>query len=1657
MLQPQNLTPRGQFMSRTMTVLAVVAALLFSIFAASHWYSQSVVSGIQEEEFASGADGASSGTSSIGDTTAVPVTSSPEKPAPFFAFRRLEIQTSGEEPEACLVFTRKLDNSGNVKYEDYLKFDPEVTFALRVSQDRLCIQGLAFGQAYTLELKAGLPALGADKLTKSESFPVELRDKPSLVRFGNGLILPRDAGDGVPVTTVNVARLDIKVIRVGDRLLSQLQTGVVDQREFYEYDRQAIEGEQGQLVWEGQLTVPNNRRNDEAVTLFPLRRALKETQPGAYLVVAADAANKSSTDENEQWKPTAAQFVVNTDLALTSFKGKDGLNIFVRSLKTAEPLRGVELSLVARNNEELARTKTDSDGRATFSAAMTRGKGGAEPVVVMAYGSGNDFSFLDLRRPAFDLTDRGVDGRTNPGQIDAYMYTDRGVYRPGETVNVTTMLRDQQAKAITDPLLTYILSRPDGLEARKWTEKKLTGGGVSNPVTLTNTAPRGRWQVAAYIDPKGDPIGRVAFDVQDFVPQKLKVELKPTQKLLRPGEKADIDVNGRFLYGAPASGLGGEGTMTITSDPTPFEGIPALKGYVFGKVDETFEGTQVTMTVPETDSAGNTHASAEIDALAETTLPLRADIKISIYEPGGRTTSDQVSLPVRTRDTLIGIRPGFEWNSVQENIPANFEIVGVDELGRQKIVRNVTWELVFEDIDYRWYQVDNDWKYERVVNDRIVVGGKTDLSAATPFKISKPLPWGSYRLTVTDPASGATTAYRFWSGWGTGADNDRPDRVAVLADKELYASGESARIKITPPSDGKVLVVIASNKIHMTKEFDVPASGTTLAIPVSSDWGAGAYALVTHYRPLNAANKRAPVRSIGVAWLAVNPAPRTLQVSMKAPARIKPNQKITVPVEVKNLGWGESAYVTLAAVDEGILQLTDFESPDPNKYYFGKRRLGLDMRDDYGRLIQADRAMQGELRTGGDAVGGRSLSVVPQKSVSLFSGLVQVGSNGVANITLDVPDFNGELRLMVVAYSGTKLGHAAQPMTVRDPVVAEIVLPRFLAPGDRIMAALNLHNVEGAAGQYTAIVKASGAAGSPGGSTRASTTLGAGERKLLLVPIEAGDAGIGQVALNVTGPGNFRVSRSWPIEIRDPQLPVSSEDTVAIEPGKENRFGSDLLASFRPGTAKVAVSVTGGRGFDDVPGLLRWLDRYPFGCIEQTTSRAFPLVYYNDMALLASVKQDKSIKDRVQEAAYRVLDMQTYEGSFGMWSSISGEADPYIGMFATDFLMQAKAHNFVIPEEGVDRALKWARKASGADSSGDLARAYGFYLLARAGSLNPSELRYFADTRVEGMTNAFALGLLGAALNDIGDRSRAAPAFAKARDIALKATRDKYVSEPHYGSLLRDVSGLTAVSAEAQQASFVPQLVKKVQGFDPRLNWTTTQEKAWMLLAAHQVEETTPAVNVTVTGADATQSGKVLRFNPTLAQMSQKVSVKNNGQKNVWRIVSAEGIPAKPLPPEENGLTLNKQILTMSGQKADLTKVRQNDRFLVVVSGQMGDHRARLMALLDLLPSGFEIEGVVQRKDDGSTIYPFLPVLAASNIAEARDDRFVATFDIGSNYEPSATDATTKLPPSTFHFAYTVRATVPGTYVFPAAVVEDMYAPDIRARTGMGTLSIAAQ
>jgi uncharacterized protein YfaS (alpha-2-macroglobulin family) len=1565
-----------------------------------------------------------------------------------FAFRRLEIDTSKPQAEACLVFTRPLDASGKTRYEDYLTLDPAGRIAAHVVDTRLCVAGLAFDKTYNVTLKTGLPSAGGDKLLADETVPVELRDKPSLVRFAGGIILPRDDAAGVPVTTVNIDRLAIKIIRVGDRLLSQIETGTVDNTTLYGWDAKQLQDNQGALVWSGTMAV-DNVKNDSVTTLIPIHDLLKGRKPGAYVIVAQDNAKKSTSDDDTSGE-LAMQWVVDSDMALTTFTSANaasgsGLTVFVRSYDRATPLAGVKLALVAHNNNELATAVTDSNGRADFDAGLFKATGGDEPVMVMAYGRDGDFSFLDLRRSAFDLTDRGVGGRETPGPVDAWLYTERGIYRPGETVYAVAMLRDRIGAAITAPL-TLVAQRPDGIEVGRITVAgdKLASGSAQWTLPLSLSAPHGHWQIAAYIDPKAAAVGRVQFDVADFVPQRLKVTLTALDKSIKPGGDFHVRAESRFLYGAPASDLGGDGEAAIAADANPY---PAWHGFQFGRVDDSFSETKVDLTVPNTDAAGITTVTGNTGALADTTLPLKATIRISIHEPGGRTTDKTNDIPIRTHDAAIGIRPVFDGGSVPENARAGFEVIALDADGKRIALNGLTYSWVREDTTYQWFQADGAWKYQPTTRDRLIASGSMAISAGASARMEQALPYGTYRLTISDPKSGAASSYRFYSGWSASSAGDRPDRIPVAADKPSYAPGSVAHVRIKPDANGKALVVVAGDHVFSSRLIDAPAGGATVDIPVSADWGAGAYVLVTDYRPLADVKGREPVRSIGVAWLGVDNSPRTLNVSVGGAAKILPRQKVTIPVTIKGLG-SEDAWVTLAAVDEGILQLTDFKSPDPVTYYFGKRRLGVLMRDDYGRLIRVEKGAVGALEQGGDSFGGRSLAVVPQKTVSLFSGLVKVGAGGVANITVDVPDFNGSLRLMAVAWSADKLGHGDRMLIVRDPVVADLVLPRFLSPGDSIGAALNLDNVEGGPGAYTATIQTHGPVSLGDGAQSVVTqNLKRGQRTLTPVTLRGAGLGIAGITLDVRGPNGFHVSHGWPIQVRAGQLDVAREEELPLAGGGSYTANHGVISDLVASTASVTLSVSAAHGYNNVAGLLKWLDKYPYGCIEQTTSRAQPLLLFNDLADLAGLPKDNALRPRIQQAVDQALDMQNFAGNFGMWGPGS-DADNFLSVYALDFLAQAKARNYVVANDAMKRGFNWLKSTGTQDSDG-LTAAYAFYVLAKNGQANVSDLRYFSDTKVAKMKSALAAALTAAAAAQVGDRSRAEYGFAKARDLLVAADPATYPHGP-YGSLLRDLSGTLALAAENGKADLVPVLLDKAKSLNTKVEDTTTQEKGWMLRAAYALTRQKLPLNITVNGAPAAPRDGAVRLTPGLQQLDAGITLANKGDAQVWRSTSVTGTPNAALPAIANGLAITKSVWTMSGAPADVANLKQNDRVIVEISGQMLNALYHQMGVIDLLPAGLEIEQPLA--GDDAKPYGFLGTLTDANMQDARDDRFVAAFDIGERYRPANRKGPEPTPQ--FHIAYIARAVSVGHFALPAAFAEDMYAPAVRARTSMGQLNI---
>lgn len=1559
-----------------------------------------------------------------------------------FEYLRFGVNPQATTPELCLNFSAPLDP--DTDYSAYAAVDEPVAY--QVSGARLCLGGLSYGQERTLTLRAGLPSADGRSLATEEVVTLSFDDMPPHVGFsGDGVILPRLDSDGLAIETVNVNTVAVDIVRVNDRALVFRELGAgysAASGEWYWGNSTEEPGDLGSRVFSGRMDTqgPLNARQ---VTVLPLEETLGALEPGAYYVELKDA---EAVDRLDQRPARAGRWLIVTDLAFTAYRGETGLDVVVRSLQTAQPQAGVEVQLIARSNEVLSTARTNRQGRVRFDAPLLAGQEADAPALLTAYGASEDFALLDLRRAPVDLSDEPVSGRNRPSLVDGYLYLDRGIYRPGEQIEATALLRDDQGQALTDRSGAWVLYQPNGLEqARLGFDNAPDAGGISQRFDLPQTAARGSWRLVVELDGVG-VVASTTLQVEDFVPQRVALDLRVDEAPILAGETRDIAAYARFLYGAPGAGLPLEGTARVQREPNPF---PEHDGYRFGRHDDPFAEQILSLSPTVADGEGAAVLTLEPGPAGErASYPLRLRTVVRVQEPGGRAVADDVRLPFRPRDSYWGIRPGFEGRAERRS-EAAFEVLAVDALGAL-IAGEAQWRLVRKDYQYDWYRTGGRWRWRRTERVVPISSGLIALEGERAAEIeTPPLDWGDYALILSvDGLDVAST--QFWVGWrGKTRDGvQAPDQVRV-AGPDSVSVGETAELTLQAPYAGLAEVVIATDKVIETLQIAVPEGGTTLSVPVTEDWGAGAYVMVSVYSPRSASQQPLPRRAVGVSYVPVDMSERTYELSLQAPDVIEPNQPVTVGVQAVNGPAGETGWVTLAAVDEGVLLLTGFASPDPMQVLNGKPRLDVALYDDYGRLLDPNQGAAAPVRSGGDQIGGAGLSVVPTQTVALFSGPVQLDGNGEADIIFDLPDFNGELRLMAVAWSQSGLGAVSQPMTVRDDVPAELILPRFLAPGDQAQASLTLDNVAGEGGQYLAQVTTAGAVSAE--TDARSIDLAEGERVDSRLAISGETVGLGEFDLSVSGPGGFTAQSIYPIEVRSAFWPVAQLDQIVLEPGASFTPDPEALSGFVPGSGLLQVSSAASP--IDAAALYQSLYNYPYACTEQLVSRTAPLLYAGQLTALAGEDGPDGASGLIQSTIETLLARQSADGAFGLWRVGDQNASIWLGAYTADFLSRAAAEGHPVPRAALDRALNalipvaagehwraagyrtYAHSYYSSDTDqrlADRSAAYALYVLARNGRADRSRLRYMHDERLYQLESPLARAQIGAALANMGDRARAASAFQAAIEALGYSNEGDWYQTP-----ARDLAGVIALAVEAGQADLLPNLMQRQLRDVRDPERLTTQEKAFLIFAARAFAGDASEVPVQYSGeADRPET---LVFDD--AALAEAGTLTNSGDRPVYVSVMARGAPVAPPAPIDENLRLEKTITDLLGRSVDLSQVRQGDRLLIslVMRPQRQAYASYILA--DLLPAGFEIEAVVTPEEAGPQgVFNHLGDLSRPQIAEARDDRFVAAIDASSD--------------DVVRLAYLVRAVTPGQFVLPGAVSEDMYRTDVFARTASGQVII---
>lgn len=1548
-------------------------------------------------------------------------------------FRMLDysVDSDAASPRICVQFSEPLAKATDYAAYVTLKGPQGVVDKPAVSfeDSQLCVEGLKHGESYDVGLRQGLPSsIATEPLAAAADLTIYVRDRKAGVRFtGRNYVLPRTGPRGIPLVSVNTSLVGVELYRIGDRSLIPTAIDGEFRRDLGAFDLERLKSGRAELVFKGELETASPL-NEDVTTAFPVDEAAPTLAPGVYVLTARPAG--AAADPNDEWSTRATQWFVVSDLGMTALSGSTGLTVMVRALGTAQPLADVELRLLAKSNEVLATATTDANGGAAFAPGVMRGTDGFAPAVLVARAKDGDYAFLSLEDQAFDLTDRGVGGRAAPDKMDAFLTTERGVYRSGEEVHLTALLRNPQVEAVAGVPLTLMLKRSDGVEERRVVAEDTGAGGRAVAFPLMSGAMTGVWRIEAYVDPRGKPVGETTFLLEDYVPERLALDLSSTTTRIAPKTPVSIEANGRWLFGPPAAGLevAGEIEVRVAKER------PNLPGWQFGRPDDGFAPVRAALPdLATTDAAGKARLSALLPALPPTARPLEAEIFVSLEEGGGRAVRRSLVIPVEPAPLALGVKPLFGPSGPGENATAGFEVQAFDAAGASVAKPGVSWALYRIETRYQWYRLGGTWDFEPVQSVAKVADGKLDLGSA-PARLDVPVGWGRYRLEVSDGS--LTTAVPFEAGWGGGATADAPDRLEVSLDKKQYAAGETLKVNLASRHAGSATVLIVGDGVFAAKTLDVPAGASTVDFPVAAGWGPGAYALAFLHRPLDVAAGRNPGRAIGLAWFGVDQSARRLEVKLDAPALVRPETTLSVPVTVAGAGKAE-AFVTLALVDVGILNLTRFETPDPDGFYLGQRALGTEVRDFYGQLIDGMLGSRGRLRAGGDAMdAGLQAEPPTQPPLAIFSGPVKLDAEGRGTIDFATPPFDGTGRLMAVAWSAAAVGHASADVIIRDPVVLTATLPRFLASGDRSTLNLALANVDGEAGDYALDVVTEGPITVP--SAPKTIPLAKGARQAFNVALNGTGIGDARLSLRLSGPGGLSITRDYRLNVR-PAYPAISRRTVeTLAPGASLTLSRDLVSDLVPGTGGVTV-FAGPDPALDVPALLGALDRYPFACSEQLTSRAMPLLYLSDFGTAERFRL-KDPAQTIRDAIARLIARQGSDGSFGLWSA--GGNDLWLDAYVTDFLTRAREKGHAVPDQPFTMALDRLRNAVSYASEGatDDGTAYAIYVLARNGRAPLGDLRYVADAKLEDVQSPMARGQIGAALAMLGDKTRAERVFGAALELLPDAPETLSAGRADFGSILRDAAGVATLASEAGFTGTARTARARLATAFIDAGPTSTQEDSWLLLAARAAREGKGlAVEV-----DGRLASGIYERTLTPAELATPIKLTNRGTAPLDVAVSIDGPPATPEPASAEGFELTRSYFTLDGTPVDPAKVAQNTRLVVVLEASEDEAAPSHVLLVDYLPAGFEIDNPSLAVGADTGTLAWIGETSEPAHTEFRDAFFAAAFDLTQADEEA----------QSLRVAYIVRAVSPGSYAHPPAIVEDMYRPGRFARTEPGKVEV---
>lgn len=1556
---------------------------------------------------------------------------------------------NGRSPAIRITFSDELDIDQNI--DGLISISPEVDFQVRKMGNALSIDGgFKFGSSYKITVQKGIRSRWATYTAEAKSEELQFSNIPPQLEFAsNGIVLPSSNNKRLQFYTTNLKRVHLQVKKVQTNKIgqflesSQLSSDRKRNKGFGDH----YSGSIGVIV-KNQTIELSDVKNEWLLNEIDLSELFDKYNDGLFLIrLNFNASDVSETIEGdllsyleEQGQIYKPVFLSN--LGITAKYTNDETQVFVTDLLTGQPVSNARVSLLDYNGEVRTYTSTGDQGQAYF-----RDEDGA--VYFNYITASKDKQISALNRDEMRWSTSGFDvggiGENRMG-LRGFIYTERGVYRPGDSIHIAFIARNEDDHFPADHPIDISVRDPEYDVVFEQTNVSANDGMYVFAMATDDDAPTGTYSV---LIEAGGAYFRDELKIETVVAEQLRVTVRPDKRNFQWNDREiGFEVDARYLFGAPAPNLKAEIDIEVHPHTITF---PKYADYHFSRVDVDYKPFTQNVSKTTLNEEGQLKGSWFVPPLGNVPSALKLKISAKVLEKGGQPNQGWNIANYHVYPAYVGIKDPSGYGYYQTGAEAKFPVVLLDPDGNKVTNRQLQYRIYRN--DRRWWYQYNDrrsyqLKYKEDSQTYIASEGSISLGEGSTHIGFVPAQNGEYLIEVMDGGNGHT-ASMFFSAYQYGSvpgGDMNEGTLSMRSDKAVYSSSETARILIPNPKQGKVLVTVERGNSMLDWFWADPTKEKgdemIINIPLHKRYLPNIYVTVSVLQPHNQTTNDRPIRMFGIMPLRIEDPDTRIHFDLETPGNLVPNEDFEVNISTRN---GKPAQFTIAVVDEGLLSLTQFRTPDPWRQFYKKIGLYVETYDLFSHIISANRddVFQTFSIGGADEMDYREAQLDPVdgkkrfEPVSMFRGPLNTNSQGKATVKFHMPNYNGAVRIMVIGSKAGSYGHAEKTVPVRSDIIMQTNLPRILKPTDEFEVPVSLFNMTNTEKEAQFTISTTGPLEVVGNHST-KVTFGADNQALIKFKIRAKNQ-IGQGSIVIDGTaGKVQVQNKTNLQVVPSASRLFDKQTQRIEKGATIKMKVPQVGLEGTNNASLNISLFPNMDFDH---RLRWLIRYPYGCLEQTTSALFPQLYLKKMGYFSSSEQTE-IDNNLNAGIGRLQQFLLQGGGFAYWPGNTNLCE-WSSNYATHFLVEAKKMGYSVPDYLYNNAIggleKLARRNQGELST----RAYRAFILALAERQVMAEMNLLMENELDQLNNA-SRWMLAAAYHQAGAEN--------IRDRILESTGTQTTEyEPfsyNFGSSQRDDAIILYCATLMQQNETAQLVAESVATTLSGKDYLSTQSSGYMLLALGKYFD---ASNISVSG-DQIITGHVLLANGQKIEFNKKGSTSlrlyNNFNKDIeihlapgssaeqiFASLSWNGVPIKDTQePVAKNIQLEVTWYNQNGLPINPAKLKQGETFYGRFSVHNTSSLSRVseMALMQILPSGWQIENTRLN----STALPEWTNswnLNKENYLDIRDDRIMWFFDLENS---TALDFVVKL-----------NCVTAGKYWLPGTLVEAMYNNNYKAST----------